>query len=58
MGNKQKCPNFSCKSFNKLTICACIDTSRNEIGSSHIINFGFKANPSKIPPLFCPLENS
>lgn len=40
-------------------ICACIDTSKAEIGSSHITSFGFEAKALAMPSLcLCPPENS
>lgn len=42
-------PSFFCKAANKLIICAWIDTSNADTGSSHTISFGLQASALAIP---------
>ena len=48
-----------CKSFRRFTTCACMETSRAEIGSSHTRISGSTPKAIAIPILcLCPPENS
>ena len=50
---------LSCNSSNRLTTCAWMETSREEIGSSHIIRSGLTARARAMPMRCrCPPENS
>ena len=42
-------PNSRCKRLSRLTICAWIDTSRAETGSSQTISFGFRIIARAMP---------
>ena len=52
-------PNSDCRSFSRLRICACTETSSAETGSSQTISFGFTAS-ARATPMRCrwPPENS
>ena len=47
--NKYVRENFSCKSFNKLITCACVEASKAEVGSSHKMKSGLVTTARAIP---------
>ena len=57
--NKYVNPTSFCNLIKRLATCACIDTSKADIGSSQRINLASTANALAIPILcLCPPEDS